>query len=204
MGVVCGYRPVFLCFCKKAKLEIMLFKISDLKNQKEFCWDNSYQKEVHPNFSRLLIGSKSKEIPLILELCKEMKGPFGVLHVLLVSRIGKDSGRYQSPIPMSYDDLELFLYEHQEYFEQDGRQHLWVFSISGEGQFIFDNHNYINAYGNLDSFVATLKNQGFSEGEIKVPAPHTHNYHSEFDNEEDAVNNAFNWLYTPLQENDNP
>jgi len=182
----------------------MLFKIGDLDNQAEVCWDNLYQKEDYPNFSRLLIGCKSKEIPLILELCKEMEGPFGILHVLLVSRLGKKSGRYQSPNPISYEDLELFLYEHQEYFEQDGRQHLWVSSVSGEGQFIFDNHNYIYAYGNIDSYIAALKNIGFTAGEVHIPAPHCHNYHSEFDSEEEAVNNAFEWIYSPLQEGDDP
>lgn len=182
----------------------MLFKIGDLDNQDEVCWDNLYQKENHPNFSRLIIGCNSKEIPLILELCKEMEGPFGILHVLLVSRLGKESGRYQSPYPMSYEDLELFLYEHQEYFEQDGRQHLWVSSISGEGQFIFDNHNYIFAYGNIDKYITTLNSMGFSEGEINIPAPHCHNYHSDFDNEEESVNEAFEWLYSALQDGDDP
>lgn len=180
----------------------MLFKIGDLDNQVELCWDNFFQKEEYPNFSRLVIGCKSQEIPLILQFCKGMEGPFGILHVLLVSRIGKDSGRYQSPYPMSYDELELFLYEHQEYFERDGRQHLWVSSVSGEGQFIFDNHNYIYAYGKIDSFLTVLQANGFIEGEVNIPAPHCHNYHVEFDNEEESVNNAFEWVYSPLQEGD--
>ncbi|WP_144407724.1 hypothetical protein [Gynuella sunshinyii] len=182
----------------------MLFKIGDLDNQEEIFWDNLYQKERYPDFSRLLIGCKSKEIPLILELCKEMKGPFGVLYVLLVSRLGKASGRYQSPCPLSYEELELFLYEHQEYFERDGRQHLWVSSVSGEGQFIFDNHNYIFAYGDINSYISKLESKGFSEGEIRIPAPHCHNYHTDFDSEEEAVNNEFEWLYSPLQEGDDP
>ncbi|AJQ97187.1 hypothetical Protein YC6258_05157 [Gynuella sunshinyii YC6258] len=133
-----------------------------------------------------------------------MKGPFGVLYVLLVSRLGKASGRYQSPCPLSYEELELFLYEHQEYFERDGRQHLWVSSVSGEGQFIFDNHNYIFAYGDINSYISKLESKGFSEGEIRIPAPHCHNYHTDFDSEEEAVNNEFEWLYSPLQEGDDP
>jgi hypothetical protein len=180
----------------------MLFKIGNLNNQFEVCWHNLYQKESYPNFSRLVIGCKSKEIPLILEFCKKMEGPFGVLHVLLASRLGKESGRYQSPYPMTYEELEFFLYEHQEYFEQDGRQNIWVSSISGEGQFIFDNHNYIYAYGNIDSYITDLTNIGFSEGEISIPDPHCHNYHKEFDSKEEDVNKAFDWLYSPLQESD--
>ena len=180
----------------------MLFKIGNLDNQAELLWDNLYEVEDFPNFSRLRIGCREKEIPLILDLCKEMKGPFAVLHVLLVSRLGKESGRYQIPQPISYGDLELFLYEHQEYFERDGRHHLWVSSISGEGQFIFDNHNFIYAYGDLASYINQLQLKGFREGAISIPAPHCHNYHVEYDSEEQAVNSEFDWLYTPLQEGD--
>jgi hypothetical protein len=182
----------------------MLFKIGKLDNQEELYWNDVFTVEQYPNFSRLLIGCKSQEIPLILEFCKEMEGPFGVLHVLLLSRLGKESGRYQIPQPLSYDELELFLYEHQEYFERDGRHHLWVSSVTGEGQFIYDNHNYIYAYGDMAAYTSKLKSKGFSEGEINIPSSHCHNYHAEFDSEEDAVNNAFEWLYSPLQEGDDP
>ena len=182
----------------------MLYKLGNKLNQIEVCWDNLYKREVYPNYSRLLIGCKSNEIPLILELCKNMKGPFGILHVLLVSRIGNDYGRYQSPYPLSYDELEEFLYKYQEYFERDGRQHLWVSSVTGEGQFIFDNHNYIYAYGDLDSFVSVLESKKFCEGEIIIPSPHCHNYHVEYDEDEEAINKEFDWLYSPLQESDDP
>lgn len=180
----------------------MLFKICNLDNQEEIAWDNVYTNEIYPNFSRLIIGCKSGEIPLLLDLCKGMEGPFGVLHVLLVSRLGKESGRYQTPQPLSYEELELFLYEHQEYFEQDGRQHLWVSSLSGEGQFIYDQHNYIYAYGDTQSYIEKLTSKGFVEGEISIPAPHCHNYHVEFDSKEQSVHNAYDWLYSPLREGD--
>jgi len=180
----------------------MLFNLGDADNKVELYWNNLHQKEEFSTFSRLIIGSKEREIPLILEFCKQINGPFGVLHVLLVSRLGKELGRYQTPQPLSYDELELFLYEHQEYFEHDGRHHLWISSMSGEGQFIFDNHNFIYAYGDISSFISLLTNKGFKEGQIKISVPHTHNYHAGFDAEEEAVNNQFEWLYSPLQESD--
>ena len=97
-----------------------------------------------------------------------MKGPFGVLYVLLVSRLDRQPGRYQTPQPLSYDELELFLYEHQGYFECDGRHHLWVSSMSGEGQFIYDNHNFIYAYDDINSYVSKLSSNCFIEGEINI------------------------------------
>ncbi len=163
----------------------MLSKFSDINNQKEWHWKNLYQRETNQYTDRLLVGCANKEIPTILNLCKEMKGPFGILYVLLVSKLGNESGRYQSPNPINYEELELFLYEHQEFFEQDGRHNLWISSISGESQFIFDKHNFIYCYG-----------------EISIPFPHTHNYHFEFDDEEEAVIDHWNWVLCPLEDDD--
>src|SRR5262245_22305098 len=113
----------------------------------EFTYPYIWSKEVHPGWQRLVIGAEAKEIELILELCRGMHGPFVVLFVLIASRLGNPEGRYQSRGGLSYADLELFLYTFQEFFEQDGRHHLWVISASGEGQFIFDRHNVVYAYG---------------------------------------------------------
>ena len=180
----------------------MPFKFSDINGQAECCWENLYRKEEYPDFSRLLIGCKSGEIPLILDFCKNMEGPFGVLHVLVVSRLGQEPGRYQTPDPLSYEQLEAFLYEYQDYFEQDGRANLWVASISGEGQFIYDRHNYIYAYGDVNGYIEALKPKGFQAGDIVVPVPHGHAYHAEFDPQEEAVGKAFEWIHYPLQDED--
>ncbi len=112
----------------------------DLDPSTEFTYPNVWSRDVYPGWQRLTIGAREREIGLILELCRGMRGPFGVLYVLLVSRLGKPSGRYESASPVSYDELELFLYTFQEFLEQDGRHHVWVISASGEGQFIFDHH----------------------------------------------------------------
>ena len=180
----------------------MLPKFSEIDKQEEWYWDNLYQRETTDKVDRVLIGCKNKEIPTILELCRNMEGPFGILYVLLVSRLGNESGRYQSPEYMTYEELELFLYEHQEFFEQDGRHHLWVASMAGEGQFIYDKHNFIFAYGPLSEYIKKLKGLGFQEGEISTPFPHVHHYHHQFDDEEEAVMKHWGWVHSPLQDDD--
>jgi hypothetical protein len=181
-----------------------LFKFSDSKNNVEWVWKNVYQREVLPNIERLVIGCKSKEIPLILDLCKSVDGPFGLLHVLLISRLENIPGRYQCPDVLSFDDLELFLYEHQEYFEQDGRQNLWVSSIYGSDQFIYDSHNFIYAYGKIEKHIECLEKNNFVEGTIKIPEPHCHNYHHQFDDVENNIMKKWNWIHHPLEDSDDP
>ena len=181
---------------------VMLSKFSDIESQEEWCWDNLYHRQTTDKVDRLLVGCRNKEIPIILELCRDMKGPFGILYVLLVSRLGYESGRYQSPRDMDYEELELFLYEHQEFFEQDGRHNLWVASMAGEGQFIFDKHNVIYAYGSIKGYIEKLNGLTFKEDKIEIPVPHTHNYHQEFDAEEEAVIKHWEWIHCPLEDDD--
>jgi hypothetical protein len=127
-----------------------------------------------------------------------------VLYVLVVSRSGHTEGRYQVPEPLSYEELELILYTFREFFEQDGRHHLWVSSASDEGFFVFDNHNVIYAYGDLDAYEAHLESAGFGQGTLDMPVPHSHHYHFQFDDAEDEVIGYWQWKKFPLQPQDTP
>lgn len=180
------------------------FSGPDLDSSIEFTHPNIWQREEHSGWSRLLIGAREREIPLILDLCRDFAGPFGVLYVLIASRLGHGDGRYQNPEPIDYDDLELFLYTFQEFFERDGRHHLWVMSTGGEGQFIFDNHNMIYAYGDLDRYESKLRSRGFTQGSVAIPAPHSHHYHAEFDRSEDELMAYWDWKKFPLEPDDDP
>ncbi|MEM1203116.1 MAG: hypothetical protein AAGN66_07790 [Acidobacteriota bacterium] len=176
----------------------------DLNSNVEFNHPNLWEREEHPGWSRLVIGAREKEVPLLLDLCRDFKGPFGILYVLLASRCGHDSARYQSPKPSTFEELELFLYTFQEFLEQDGRHHFWVMSLSDEGQFIYDNHNMIYAYGDLVTYEAKLSSRGFKPGEVRIPAPHGHNYHAEFDQTEDEILSYWDWRQFPLESGDDP
>jgi hypothetical protein len=180
------------------------FSGPDLDDSREFAHADVWQREVYPTWSRLIIGAREQEISLILDLCRGMQGPFGVLYVLLVSRQGHQHGRYQNPTPIGRDELELFLYSFQDFFEQDGRHHLWVTSTSGEGQVIFDNHNVLYAYGEPEIYERILRGRGFREDPVRTPAPHSHNYHEAFDACENEVLGYWNWKRFPLKDSDDP
>jgi hypothetical protein len=168
----------------------------------EFVHPNLWQREEHPSWSRLTIGAQEDEIPLILEFCRQIEGPFAVLYVLVEAGVSPQDGRYQSPGPLSYKALELFLYRFWEFFEQDGRHLLWVMSVSGQEKFILDNHNVIYAYGDLDQYEAQLRESGFVSGKVQTPNPHGHNFHPEFDDDEAELMAYWDWIWFPLQEVD--
>lgn len=67
---------------------------------------------------------------------------------------------------------------------------------------VHERHNLIYAYGPLIRFTEVLESIGFSRGPISIPAPHAHNYHSAFDEDETSLAAALDWRYSPLQAGD--
>jgi hypothetical protein len=128
------------------------FSGPDLDSSFEFTHPNVWQREEHSGWSRLVIGAKEREIPLMLNLCRSSAGPFGVLYV----------------------------------------------------QLVFDNHNMIYAYGDLDRYESELQARGFRRGSVAIPTPHSHHYHAEFDQSEDELIAYWDWKKFPLEPDDDP
>lgn len=180
----------------------MNFKFGHLINNQSsrYYYNNTFAHDVYPSWSRLTIGPKDNQIPLMLEIAKSWGGPYGILYVLSTPRLGYNAARYQSPEPCSYDDLELFAYTFQEFFEGDGRHHIWFMDVNSNKQIIYDNHNILYAYGDDDSIIKLLKENNFTRGEVSIPAPHEHLFNQENDTYEDEIMGYFEWIEFPLQE----
>ena len=154
---------------------------------------------------RLVIGPKSGHVDLMLNLIDAMRGPFGILYVLTVPRCDHKQGRYQSESPCEKWQLVSFLEEFRDYFEKDGRHHLWLLGLGDKSQIIYDNHNVLFAYGPLSAFERVLEDAGLTRGEVPAPAPHVHVYAEQFDADEDRIFAAHHWKWFPLvQDFDDP
>jgi hypothetical protein len=182
-----------------------MFKIGTLygADDAEVRYDNIYQLQQHPTWSRVAIGAKDRQIPLMLEIAKSWQGPYGVLYVLVVPRLGHEPGRYQIPEPCDFDALELFAYTFQEYFERDGRHHLWLMDLPSRAQLVYDNHDIIYAYGDMEWYTQFLDKKGFLRQDVDIACPHSHHYNQEFDSCEDEILKYWEWKHFPLQEQDN-
>jgi len=153
---------------------------------------------------RLKIAPKTGHVTLIRELCELMNPPFWILYVLLLSRSRIHSpGRYQNPQPLTRKQLAAFLDRFRNYFERDARHDFWVSEADGSSLLVYDRHNVIYAYGPLQQYEQMLRAKGFEQTqEVLFPAPHSHHYNSEYDGEEDALVDYFQWKQSPLQEDD--
>lgn len=167
-------------------------------------YKDTWERQKTGETERLVIGAKSRQIELLLELAQCLSGPFGMLYVLLVSRLGHEPGRYQSPEPSTFEDTETLLRAFRVFLEHDGRHHVWLISLGDQATLVYDNHNLIYAYGPLDRYIKVLKRAGLDEGETRIPAPHQHCYNAVFDSAEDEVLKLWRWEHYPLAPGDDP
>lgn len=173
-------------------------KFSEYNIESPFDYGRIYATEG----GRLKIGADRDQTDLLLNLIDGIEPPYFVLYVLLVSRIGKELGRYQSPLFESKEELKMFLTEYKTFLETDGRHHVWIGTCDNSGLLVYDQHNVIFAYGPLDEYASYLEDNGFSEQSFSFPAPHIHNYHKENDEYEEKITNHFDWQIFPLADTD--
>ena len=177
-------------------------KFAGTDSSKPFEYGNQYDLEEGEGWARVVIGPNRDHIKVLDTLSDRWSTPdYFVLYVSLMSHTGKKTGRYQSPM-FNKEDLDLFLYTHREFLEGYGGQHLWVGHPNSGELLVYDHHNLIYAYGNIDSYVQTLEELGFRPGRISIPAPHTHSFDSHYTQLEDDLFGYFDWTWFPLQDGD--
>jgi len=179
-----------------------LGRLDDSGNEHEYLHPNRWQRERTAGPDRLAISTIGDYTDLLLALASALEEPFGVLYVLLVSRTGLEPGRYQKSEPATPQEIDEFVREYARFLEGDGRHHLWLTSLPGNSTLVYDNHNIVYAYGELEAFESTLRELGLSEGPVTIPAPHCHRYHAEFDSEEESILRHWRWLHFPLEAGD--
>jgi len=169
---------------------------------KRFSFPNLWNIEKTSGPERLVIAPEAGHVDLLIELSRTLPEPFGILYVLVVPRGGNEEGRYQSDAPANRSVTESFLNEFRDFFENDARHHVWIFSLPSRAMLVYDNHNVIYAYGELEKFKQLLDAKGFRQGEINLPEPHVHLYNPSFDGEETRILSTAGWKKFPLLESD--
>ena len=165
-------------------------------------YSNVYVREKTSGPGRLKIAVSEGGACTMLQLAKVINEPFSVLYVLLVPRGGSDEGRYQSPW-MNRNELSDLFESFGDFFDQDARHHLWLFSDPDRATLVYDQHNVIFAYGPIEDYVRVLDACGYSEAhELPFPVPHTHQYHAEFDDQERRLISLPGWTHSPLRQGD--
>lgn len=177
--------------------------INDADKEVAFSYDDSFFHQQISSGTRLTIGPSASHLDLLVELAATWQNQeYYILYVLLIPHEGIETGRYQSPLIESLEDLQIFLATYERFLESDGRHHIWIASAHGEGQLIYDRHNVIFAYGDLAQYEGVLREKGFSESEVRIPTPHAHHYPPDNLKDLKALLEYFPWHASPLRPGD--
>ncbi len=180
-----------------------LYKLALLQDggSAEHLYGNTYDLERTSTYQRLCVGVQSDHGRLVLEMAQLLSPPYYVLYVLHTSRRDNELARYQSPA-LSYDQLLAFFTTFQDFLASDGRHDLWIHGVGDRATVVWDRHNLIYVYGPLDKIKGLLIGRGFTKAAPHIPVPHSHNYHSEYDESEDRIIRYLAWTKIPLRPED--
>ena len=167
-----------------------------------FEYGNTFARETVSGQTRLKIGFDNAQDACVRELAAGLVGPFQLLYVLHTTRTGAELGRYESPaLPVT--KVHDFLRRFGPFLAQDARHDFWVRSHDDDVTIVLDRHNVIYAYGPLKVFEGVLLRIGANaRGLPRVPDPHVHYYHDEWDDAEREVLAALPWIRKPLRDSD--
>jgi hypothetical protein len=98
--------------------------------------------------------------------------------------------------------LQLFLWTFQNFFEGDGRHHVWVASPESNNLLVYDQHNVIFAYGETSAFEDVVLAEGLRYQDFWFPCPHGHRFHPSNSSVEDELMAFFDWKHFDLQPGD--
>lgn len=170
----------------------------------EYYYQNCWTLEQYSNFERIAVGPKDNQVELMHHIVREFEPPYYILYVLVVSRCDNELGRYQCPYPLDFDEIVSFCKNFKDYFETDGRHHVWIGSVKSNQLVVYDNHNIIYIYGDTQKNQRLLTDLGYKEGLVQMPVPHVHLYNVENDNYEIEIMKYWEWIKFPLGEQDIP
>lgn len=178
-------------------------KLSRLTGDSEdpVVWPQAYFREPTTGVDRLRIAPRQDPLGVLCELAAAMQPEYYLLYVLLGSRGNSECGRYQSP-PLALVDVQIFVQEFHDLLANDARQELWIGSMPSDDLLVYDTHGLVYAYGPLDEFERILRGLGFEPGTFKIPAPHVHHYHAEYDELESRLLAHWDWIRSELQDGD--
>lgn len=154
---------------------------------------------------RLVVGASGGGARLLSRLAESFaEDDYYVLYVLVVSRTDRAPGRYQSPLLGGIVELRAFLERHEDFLDGDGRHHVWVGSPTSRNLLVYDQHDVVFCYGDLDACEGVLAEEGYerTDDEFWFPAPHEHFFNPEQDEAEERLLGSLDWTRFELRDGD--
>jgi hypothetical protein len=159
-------------------------------------------RESGDGWERLAVGADEDRPGLVADLVQGWPDDLRVLWVLHVSRLGRETGRYESPHPLALAEVLGLLRRFRRFLDLDARHHLWIARAGSKDQVVLDMWGVVYVYGDLEAALGVLDRRGIREGALEYPWPAGHPYWPVLDEDERAMHGWWPWTRTPLRERD--
>lgn len=160
----------------------------------------SFEFQKTKNASRLVVGVPSNGTEITRILAHLLGGPHRLLYVLIVSRVGSSEGRYELKNELDGTNIDDWLNKLRDGLDNDGRHSIWI-KCGEDGLVIYDRHDLLFVYGDLDEVMFALLRQGYEAGEVLTNFRHQHNYWPEYDALEGQIVASNEFRFLPLEPN---
>ena len=167
----------------------------------DLIYEKEYAIRESSSGGRLIVTPDKNHIKLMLNLFagENKNHSYSIVYFLLNGR--KDAqGKYQASKALSWVGLENFCVKYSDYFETDARHNFGIRDIETKDTVIYDNHNVLYVFGNLEEKIKILEGNGYKKaGKIVIPKPHTHFFNDDNDDIENDLLRNNEWIFTPVK-----
>jgi hypothetical protein len=171
------------------------FELNGLKYEKE------YAVREKASGGRLIVTPDKDHVKMMLNLLAgENKNHSYSIAYFLLESCKEAWGKYQSVKTLSWDELERFCKKYTDYLETDARHNLGIRDNETKDTVIYDNHNVLYVFGNLEEKIEILENNGYKKvDKIVIPKPHSHFFNTANDDNELEIIKNNEWIFTPVK-----
>jgi hypothetical protein len=164
-------------------------------------YGNVYEAQERDGRRRLFVGADDEHVDLVIALTAHWTGVCYLAYALIVPRGEAEPGRYEAPA-ISRDGIVTFLERSRRLLSEDARHEVWLSCPATRQMLVWDRHDRIWIYNDVEQPTAVLGARGFRPGAQRQLRAHQHHYHPEFDADARALHASMAWTRSPLQPGD--
>jgi len=153
---------------------------------------------------RLIVTPDKDHVKMMLTLLDGANKNHGYsLAYFLVGDSINNAKKYDAVKAFNWDELETFCKKYSDYLETDARHNFGIRDNETKDTVIYDNHNILHVFGNLEAKIKILENNGYKKVE-KIVRPKEYGlfYHPENDAIEKELINKNDWKVTSVKIHD--
>ena len=164
-------------------------------------YEKEYAVKEKASGTRLIVTPDKDHVKMMLNLLAgEHKNHRYSIVFYLIGSFREDGSKCQPAKTLSWGELESFCEKYLDYLETDAWHNFGIRDAETKETVIYDHHNILYVFGNLEEKIKILENNGYKKVEkIVLPRPCTFIYHPENAAIAQEIKTNNEWIFTPVK-----